>query len=282
MHADIFSMIKTYMNGFTKGEKKVAAYVLAHPNEVINMSISDLSDECGTGDTTVFRFCRTLNLNGYQDFKMRLAQSVTMLQTPENGAIEDHTDNIDWVCKRTLDDSIATLQETYTLLDKRKIEEAVTYISQARLIRFFGLGASYLSAQEAHYKFLRITDNTSCVMDSHYQTMAASLMTERDVAVLFTHSGSSKDAIQILDTLRKTGCRIISITRFKKSPATERSDIVLLCGDNETPLQGGSTSARIAQLYLIDVIYNEYCRLNPQKAALNRAATSSAIAGKLL
>ena len=107
-------------------------------------------------------------------------------------------------------------------------------------------------------------------------------MTERDVAVLFTHSGSSKDAIQILDTLRKTGCRIISITRFKKSPATERSDIVLLCGDNETPLQGGSTSARIAQLYLIDVIYNEYCRLNPQKAALNRAATSSAIAGKLL
>lgn len=283
MNTDIFSIIKTSMNGFTKGEKKVAQYVLAHPAEVMNMSISDLSDECGTGDTTVFRFCRTLNLNGYQDFKMRLAQSVSMVQQPGN--IEDearHGDGINWVCKQTLENNIAALNETYSLLDLKKIEQAVTYISQARIIRFFGLGASYLSAQEAHYKFLRITDNTSCVMDSHFQTMAASLMTDEDVAVLFTHSGSSKDAIQILDTLQKTGCRIISITRFKKSPATERSDIVLLCGDNETPLQGGSASARIAQLYIIDVIYHEYCRQNPQKTARNRVATSSSITDKLL
>ena len=59
MNTDIFSIIKTSMNGFTKGEKKVAQYVLAHPAEVMNMSISDLSDECGTGAvsyTHLFRY----------------------------------------------------------------------------------------------------------------------------------------------------------------------------------------------------------------------------------
>lgn len=279
---DILYMIKTNMNEFTKGEKRVAEYVLAHPSDVLHMSISDLSDECEAGDTTVFRFCRTLNLNGYQEFKICLAQSVSLLNSSENAAGKADRDNVAGVADQALETSIASLNETHSLLDLNLIEKVVSHFSQARTIRFFGLGASYLSAQEAHYKFLRITDNTSCVMDPHFQTMAAALMTPADVAVVFTHSGSSKDAIQILKTLRGTGCFIICVTRFRKSPATELSDIALLCGDNEAPMQGGSFSARIAQLYIIDIIYSEYCRQNPDKVSRNQIATSSAVASKLL
>lgn len=282
MLMDILYAIKINMNDFTKGEKRVAEYVLAHPANVLRMSISDLAYECETGDTTVFRFCRTLNLNGYQEFKICLAQSVSLLNSSESVSTEANGNNLAGVANRVWETSIASLNETHSLLDLDKIEKVVTHFSQARTIRYFGLGASYLSAQEAHYKFLRITDNTSCAMDPHFQTMAAALMTPEDVAVVFTHSGSSKDAIQILDTLRKTGCCIVCVTRFRKSPATELSDIVLLCGDNEAPLQGGSFSARIAQLYIIDVIYSEYCRLNPDKVSRNQIATSSAVANKLL
>lgn len=282
MLMDILYAIKINMNDFTKGEKRVAEYVLTHPSDVLHMSISDLSDKCETGDTTVFRFCRTLNLNGYQEFKIHLAQSVSLHNASGNPTGEAQKDDLASVVDRVLETSISSLNETHSLLDLRKIEEAVNHFCQARTIRFFGMGASYLSAQEAHYKFLRITDNTSCVMDPHFQAMAAALMTPEDVAVVFTHSGSSKDAIHILKTLRQTGCYIICITRFKKSPATELSDIVLLCGDNEAPMQGGSFSARIAQLYITDVIYSEYCRLNPDKVSRNQIATSSVVANKLL
>ena len=37
------------------------------------MSITDLADACHVGDTSVYRFCRTLKLDGYQDFKMKLS-----------------------------------------------------------------------------------------------------------------------------------------------------------------------------------------------------------------
>lgn len=59
----------------TRLEKKVADYVLQHPQEVVKMTINELSNSCGVGDTTVFRFCRSMNVGGYQDFKLALALS---------------------------------------------------------------------------------------------------------------------------------------------------------------------------------------------------------------
>lgn len=282
MNRDIMLFIKTHMNIFTKAEKKVAQYILDHPGNVINMSITDLSYECGTGDTTVFRFCKTLNLQGYMEFKMLLAQSLYAQETTGEAARQEEDGSIDWICKKYLEDNINTLQETYSLLDTAKIAQTVSYMNNARQIYFFGIGSSYLSAQEAHYKFLRITDNVNSVMDPHFQTMAAALMTPEDVAIIFTHSGSSKDAIQIAKVLKKTGCTLVCITRFKKSPVSEASDVVLLCGDHETPLQGGSTTARIAQLYIIDLLFVEYGRQNSKRAMKNRVATSVAVSEKLL
>ena len=62
----ILKMQSVY-NQFTKAEKKVADYCLAHKEEIPFMSITDLADACKVGDTSVYRFCRTLELGGYQE-----------------------------------------------------------------------------------------------------------------------------------------------------------------------------------------------------------------------
>ena len=58
---------ETY-HSLTKVEKKVADYVLQNPRQVLFMSITDLADACQVGETSVYRFCRTMNLQGYQEF----------------------------------------------------------------------------------------------------------------------------------------------------------------------------------------------------------------------
>ena len=63
---------ETY-HSLTKVEKKVADYVLQNPRQVLFMSITDLADACQVGETSVYRFCRTMNLPGYQEFKMQLS-----------------------------------------------------------------------------------------------------------------------------------------------------------------------------------------------------------------
>ena len=74
--------IQSVYNQFTKAEKKVADYCLQHREEVPFLSITDLADACGVGDTSVYRFCRTLKLEGYQEFKMKfsLAQGTASME----------------------------------------------------------------------------------------------------------------------------------------------------------------------------------------------------------
>ena len=59
-----------------KSEQKVADYVLEHPNDVIHMRIVDLAAEANVSEPTVVRFCRALNYDGFQDFKLTLAQGL--------------------------------------------------------------------------------------------------------------------------------------------------------------------------------------------------------------
>ena len=58
----------------------------------------------------------------------------------------------------------------------------------------------------------------------------------------------------ILSQAKQNGATIIMLTRFCKSPGAEKSDIVLQCGSNESPLQQGSVAAKIAQFYVLDIL----------------------------
>ena len=76
MADDFLLKIRGWYNQFTKAEKKVADYILGSPRKVLFMSITELAEACGVGDTSVFRFCKTMNCKGYQEFKMLLSLSL--------------------------------------------------------------------------------------------------------------------------------------------------------------------------------------------------------------
>ncbi|EHQ60223.1 RpiR family transcriptional regulator [Paenibacillus dendritiformis C454] len=270
-------------NSFTNTERKVADYILEHTRSVIYMSITDLADACDVGESSIFRFCKSLNFKGYQEFKIALAHSITVEnEIPQLTEQIGMDDTIEQVASKVLTTNVNAINETYDLLKADDIEKAIEYMVQAERIHFFGVGTSLITALEAKNKFMRITKKTECSFDSHLQMMSAALMTERDVAVMFSYSGSTKDTIEVAKKAKEKGARIISITRFVKSPLTTHSDVTLLCGANEGPLQGGSLSAKIAQLYLLDVLYVEYFKRTYQESIDNKESTANAVIEKLL
>lgn len=280
---DIFSLIHSRYNSFTNTEKKVADYILENTKDVIYMSITDLADACNVGESSVFRFCKTMNLKGYQEFKIVLAHSISQdEETPQlNGKITMQ-DSIGELSSKILSTNISALTETFNLINENDISNAIDSMIAAERVHFFGVGASLMTAMEAKNKFMRITNKTECSIDSHLQIMSAALMTERDVAVLISYSGSTKDTIEVAKVAKERGAKIISITRFAKSPLTSYSDITLLCGANEGPLQGGSLSAKISQLYLLDLLYVEYFKRTNKESILNKESTANAVIEKML
>lgn len=280
---DLFTRIHANYQDFTKAEKKVADFVLSNPSDVLYMSITDLADACAVGDTSVFRFCRTLRLQGYQEFKMNLAQAINS----EDGGTAQFAgeikldDSITDVARKVLGTNIAALNETFDLIRPDDIIRAVDMIQKARRVVFFGVGSSLATALEANNKFMRITGKTSCLFDSHLQAMTAGLLEPQDLAVVISYSGSTKDCVEIAQLCQQNQVPVIGITRFSKSPLTHCSNLVLLSGANEGPLQGGSLSAKISQLYLLDVLFIEYFKQTYEQSSENRSKTTAAVADKL-
>ena len=56
----------------------------------------------------------------------------------------------------------------------------------------------------------------------------------------------------------------ISSRYFELTASERRADLVLQCGSREGPLQAGSVEARIAQLFVMDLLFTEICCLDPE------------------
>lgn len=283
VNQDVFSLIHSRYNSLTKSEKKVADYVLENMKDVVFMSITDLADACDVGEASVFRFCKSMDLKGYQEFKIALAHSSSIGdETPQLSSQITMQDTIQELSSKILSTNVSALTETFNLIKDQDISHAIDFMINADKIQFFGVGASLMTAMEAKNKFMRIINKTECSLDSHLQIMSAALMTENDVAVLISYSGSTKDTIEVAKVAKARGAKIIAITRFAKSPLTTYADITLLCGANEGPLQGGSLSAKISQLYLLDLLYTEYFKRTYKESIQNKETTAKAVIEKML
>ncbi|WP_099354830.1 MurR/RpiR family transcriptional regulator [Fredinandcohnia onubensis] len=280
---DIFSTIQSKYEEFTNTEKKVADYILENKDKVVYMSITDLADACNVGESSIFRFCKSMDLKGYQEFKIALAHSTALEnETPQLASEITLQDTIEELSSKILTATVNTLTKTQNLINFSDICKAIDLLIDAKRIHFFGVGSSSMTAMEAKNKFMRITNKTDCSFDSHLQIMSAALMSKDDVAVIISYSGSTKDMIELAKVVRERKAKIIVITRFAKSPLAGYSDITLLCGANEGPLQGGSLTAKISQLFLLDVLYAEYFKRTNDLSIKNKEATAKAVIEKML
>lgn len=272
--------IQSVYNQFTKAEKKVADYCLEHREEVPYLSITELADACQVGDTSVYRFCRSLKLDGYQEFKMRFSLSQNT-GTSTVGA-NDSSDVADSLPQKILLAHQNAIAETFQLLNPAELEKTVDMLQKAERVYFFGVGDSLLAAEEARNKFLRITPKVNCITDPHMQAVAASLSTEKDLVFIISYSGSTKDNIHTAKLAKERGAMVACISHFQKSPLTAYCDAVLLCGSKEGPLNRGSMSAKSAQLYLVDLLYQSYYERNPEESFRNIELASASVVERSL
>ena len=270
--------IQSVYNQFTKAEKEVADYCLAHKEEVPYLSITALADACEVGDTSVYRFCRTLKLDGYQEFKMRFSLS----QGTGEGTVLSDDNEADSLPKKLLLAHQNAIAETYQLLNQTELEKVLDMLQKAERVYFFGVGDSLLAAEEARNKFLRITPKVNCITDPHMQAVAASLTTKKDLVFLISYSGSTKDNIHTAKLAKERGAMVACISHFQKSPLTAYCDAVLLCGSKEGPLNRGSMSSKSAQLYLIDLLYQSYYERNPEESFRNNELASASVVERSL
>jgi len=264
----VLPCIKSIFSALTRAEKKVAEIVLNDPSFVVYHTITEVSGKAGVADTTVVRFCRKLGFRGYFDFRITLTQQLP--QTDINGDSSENIstdDRVEDIIQKLVRFNHCAIDETVSLMQPKEVKKAIDCFENASRIMFYGTGNSGFMALEAQLKFMRIGLSANAYTDGHTMAMNAATLTEKDVAVGISFSGSSKDLVDAMGVAKQSGAKTICITHHMKSPVTTHSDIKLLFGSRSSAIQSGMLITRASQFFVIDVLYTEYMRRNYEKAS---------------
>lgn len=245
--------IRAAYPGLAKGARRIADYVTSHPDRIVRMSITELSEATEVAEGSVVNFCRRLGLTGFQQLKLSLAQELVQ---PVQFIHEDleRDDDVDAVCRKIFHSGIQALRDSLSVLDPKSLSRAVEIFRAARRIEIYGIGSAAPIAEDAHYRMLRIGLDAKVVIDSHVQAISAS-RTDPDVAVLtVSHSGATHETVAATKLAKAAGAKTVVITNFARSPIQSYADVVLFTMARETLFRTEAMTSRIAQLCVVDAL----------------------------
>jgi len=266
MAKDVLTFIKMNERSFTKTEKKIMNYILKNTDKVIYMTITELSDELKIGEGTIVRFCQKLGFSGFHPFKIALAECFKPQFEYESDLISKCTNA-----------NIEIIRKTAEFLDKRSIDQAINIITKTDKLFILGVGASGITAQDAFYKFMRIGINCVYSPDVHLLSMQLSLGTCEDSVLAISQSGSTSSVVDMARMAKDKNMKVIALTGYLKSPLTQFADIVLLTPTRETPFQSGAIRSKIAQLHVIEILFEGLCIKLQEKAEKSIRITADSV-----
>lgn len=280
MRGKILDTIGALQNSLTKTEKKIANGILSQPDLLSQCSLSEVAQQLDVGEATFIRFCRTLGFKGYTDFKLDLAIELAT-QERESIALLD-TDVSEWDKPKEIASKLQAslnnvVAETINLLDYDVLEKVVDELRRAKRIFLFGVGSSGLTAEDAKHKLMRIGLHTDAVTNNHFMYMQASLMSEGDVVLGISHSGYSEETTKALRIARENNATTIALTHNLRSPITEVADYLLINGNRQGQMQGDSIGTKMAQLFVLDLIYTLLVKAEPTRSIQQKQKTLNVI-----
>ena len=231
MNRDILTAIQDNMSSFSKGQKKIAGFILESYDKAAFMTASRLGKRVGVSESTVVRFASELGYDGYPDMQRSLQKMIrnrlTTVQRIEvtNDRLGDQ-DLLSMVLQSDIDKIRQTLEE----LDRESFNRAVDAIVSARKIYIIGVRSSAAIAPFLHFYFNLIFDNVVLVSASTASEIFESLLRvgEGDVVIGVSFPRYSSRTVQAMSFARDRGAATVAITDSEASPLIPISQYLLM------------------------------------------------------
>jgi len=259
-------------------EDRVAEQVLADPRATAALTISELAVAAATSETTVMRFCKRLDLPGYPQLRLALAEESAQPRSLSAARTDiSASDTVDDVIRKIAFADSSAVEETAQQLDRATLTETATLIGKAGRVDVYGSGASAVVGADLQMKLHRIGCVAFSWSDPHIALTSAALLGSKDVAIGISHSGTTRETIEAITTAKANGARTVAITNFPLSPLATLADLVLTTAARETALRSGATASRIAALTVVDCLYIAVAQRNLRSARKAVKSTREAV-----
>lgn len=231
MNEDIFSVLESLAPTFSKGQRRIAAYITESYDKAAFMTACKLGQTVGVSESTVVRFAVELGYDGYPSMQKALQEMVLnrLTSVQRIGVANDRIGDQD-VVGTVLQADADKLRQTRETLDRKAFQSAVSAILKARRIYVLGVRSTAVLVNFFGYYLNYMFDNVHIITTSGAGEMFEKLVnvSSDDVVVAFSFPRYSTSTAKAAQYCRSVGATVVALTNSKTSPLGQNSDHVLV------------------------------------------------------
>ncbi len=237
-----------------EAEKRVADFVVNNRTKVIDMTVSELSADSNVSEATIIRFCKKCEFKGFHHLKIQLAKEMV---ESENKSISNELDvnNIGQSLQNILANKVEELKRTISAMDEIVIKKVLDAIKKSKLVQFAALGNSIPVILDGAYKFNQIGIPSVASTIWETQLAFAHTLTEKDVVIAISGSGSSKKLLTLIDVANNRHATTICITNHEKSPLAEKCKYLINTATREKLFFNEFTFTKIPAMAVVETLF---------------------------
>lgn len=230
--SDILHTLQTRLPEFSKGQKRLANYIVESYDKAAFMTANRLGKAVGVSESTVVRFAMELGYDGYPSMQKALQDKmVHCLTSAQRLEVAHERIGQQDVLSTVLQSDIEKLRQTGTIIDRKEFQAAVDAIAGARRVYIMGVRSvaalAYFLGYYLNYMFHNVTVvTTSGAVEMFEQIVNVG---PEDAVVAFSFPRYSATTAKGAQYCRSTGAKVIGVTDSRMSPLGENCDHVLLC-----------------------------------------------------
>ena len=230
MDSNILTQIEEKYASFSKGQRRIADYILKNYDKAAFMTATKLGSSADISESTVVRFASELGYSGYPEMK-RALQSVVRKRLTSVQRIEvskdllENSDILSAVLSADIEQINMTMQEAV----REDFKKAVDAIVSAKHIYVFGLRSSSALAGFMGFYFNLLFDNVRVVNEYSMSDVFEQIMRvgDGDVFIGLCFPRYSKRTIRAMHYAKERGANVIGITDAQSSPIAKIADVTL-------------------------------------------------------
>ena len=248
-------LVRAKRQELTPALRRIADFVLEHPDRAFMMSTTQLAHETETkSESTVVRFYRALGFGSYHEFKVTLAIDVGGNRVYH--AVEDisKNDSAAILAKKFFAGAEQMLRMNAQVLDSKRLEACLDLLERANRVILLGQAASAAVTLDAYFKFTILGLSCHWSVDPHANAVMLVDARPGDVIFCVSHSGESLDVVEPIKRA-KPMAKVIALTESPDSPLGQLADVIIPVVTEEMNYRTDALISRVVQTSIVGVLF---------------------------
>lgn len=262
----------------SKGQKRVAEYVLDNYDKAVFLTAARLGEVVGVSESTVVRFATQLGYKGYPEFQKALEELVrNRLNSIQRMKVTYGRISQSQILETVLQSDIEKIKQTLNGIDHSAFNQAIDTILNARKIYVLGIRSCAPLAAFMSFYLNLLCDNVIAVNTNSSSEIFEQLIRigEEDVIIGISFPRYSQRTLKALEFASKRKAKIITLTDSVHSPINIYSSCNLIARSDMASI----VDSLVAPLSVVNALIVALC-MKKQEEVIGTLETLEQIWGE--